>query len=218
MSEELRQVDRVMLETLKEIYSEVVDVGRADKWREINNMIRALLTEQPEPEVEQCRETCAENGEQCRLEAGHWGDHTFPSDGTPVALTQQPEQDEAGERELLFLREHHAVTEAAIGTAKLLLRHNYPDQALNWLEKACTEIDVATVKYQPATARALGLAPEPVEQIRRDAEEVLPDSSTAQPHNERAQRSSGFDAGGVTGITEPAAPQPECEEGKIDER
>lgn len=42
-----------------------------------------------------------------------------------------------------YLREHHHITETAIGVARLALIQDDPGKAMKWLDNACEKIDAA---------------------------------------------------------------------------
>ncbi len=56
-----------------------------------------------------------------------------------------------------YMEEHHAATETAIGLCQLYLERGDIDKAIEAINDCCKKIDEAIIKYQPATARVLGL-------------------------------------------------------------
>ncbi len=56
-----------------------------------------------------------------------------------------------------YMEEHHGATETALGLCKYYLEKGDIAKALNAIDDCSKKIDEAIVKYQPATARALGL-------------------------------------------------------------
>ncbi len=56
-----------------------------------------------------------------------------------------------------YMEEHHAATETALGLCKVYLARGDIDKSLEAIEDCDKKIDEATIKYQPATAKATGL-------------------------------------------------------------
>ena len=52
-----------------------------------------------------------------------------------------------------YLREHHSITETAIGVCRLELNRGQSTEACDSLESACNQLKEITIKYQPLTAK-----------------------------------------------------------------
>lgn len=56
-----------------------------------------------------------------------------------------------------YLRQHHAICETGIGLARLHLKNGDHERAIKALDDASDKIDDAIRKYQPETAKLMGL-------------------------------------------------------------